>query len=55
MKRIFACLLFLYAAWQVVTAASTMQQYSRGQGFAQLFWALLAILAGIYLWKRKAK
>ncbi len=54
MRRIFACLLFFYAAWQILTASSTMQQY-RGQGLAQIFWGLLATLGGIYLWRKKRK
>ena len=55
MRRIFACLLFFYAAWQILTASSTMQLYRREQGLAQLFWAFLAMLGGIYLWRKKNK
>jgi hypothetical protein len=36
-KKIFAILLFFYAAWQIFTAFSASRQ---GQGFAQIFWAL---------------
>ena len=48
-RKIFAVILFLYAAWQIFTSVGALTQ---GQGFAQLLWALLAILGGIYLLKK---
>ena len=54
-KRVFAGLLFFYAAWQIFTCVGTMQQYGTRQGLGQLFWAVLAIAAGIYLWKRRKR
>ena len=56
MRKFFAVLLFAYAAWQSLTAPVTMQHYRVGQGVAQLFWAFLAVVGGVYLWRRgKAK
>jgi len=52
MRKVFAILLFLYAAWQVFNFGSG---YNRGQNLAQIMWALLAILGGIYLWRRSKK
>lgn len=52
MRKVFAVLLFLYAAWQVFTFANAP---TRGQGLGQLIWALLAIAGGIYLLKKAKK
>ena len=54
-RRAIAVLLFLYAGWQVFTFIGTMQAYGAGQGFGQLFWAIVATAAGAYVWKRGKK
>jgi hypothetical protein len=51
-KKIFAILLFFYAAWQIFTAFSASRQ---GQGFAQIFWALLATAGGVYLLRKQSR
>lgn len=55
MRKFFAVLLFLYAAWQTITFISTTAQYGGGQGLGQLIWAILAIAGGVYLWKKSKK
>ena len=49
MTKIFAVLLFLYAGWQIYTFTNAP---SSGQGLGQIFWALVAILGGMFLWKK---
>ena len=51
-RKLLASLLFLYALWQVITAIGALQT---GQGLAQIFWAVLATLGGVYLWKGSKK
>lgn len=51
-KKVIAVLLFIYAIWQIVTCLSALTQ---GQGFAQIFWAILAIAGGVYLWRKQDK
>ena len=55
MRKIIAVFLFLYAAWQTISSVNTAAQYGSGQGLGQIIWALLAIAAGVYLWKRSRK
>lgn len=50
---ILAIILFLYAAWQLLTFLNTYSNISKGQGLGQIAWALIAILLGVYLLKRK--
>ena len=55
MRKLFAVFLFLYAAWQIITSINTATQYGSGQGLGQIIWAILAIVGGIYLWKKSSK
>ncbi|MBL7084504.1 MAG: hypothetical protein ISS43_00135 [Candidatus Omnitrophica bacterium] len=55
MRKIIAALLFLYAVWQIISSISTATQYGSGQGLGQIIWAILAIVAGVYLWKKSKK
>ena len=51
-RKVIAVLLFCYATWQGITCFNALTQ---GQGFAQIFWAILAIAGGIYLWRKQSK
>jgi Na+/proline symporter len=55
MKIFFAIILFCYAGWQILTSVGTAMQYGTGQGLGQIFWALLAVLGGIYLVRKSKK
>ena len=53
-QKIFAGVLFLYAAFQLLSFPSTWQ-IRQSQALAQLLWAILAVAGGAYLWKRSNK
>ena len=53
-QKIFAGVLFLYAALQLLSVPGTWQM-RQGQALAQLVWAVLAVAGGAYLWKRSKK
>ncbi|UCC95981.1 MAG: hypothetical protein JSW40_04325 [Candidatus Omnitrophota bacterium] len=53
-RKIIAVILFLYALWQVVTFFSMMGgDYRSSQATAHLLWAFLAVIGGLYLFKKK--